>query len=510
MQVAMPPVRPKRTPVGMHPALMTAWARDLIKREALVRGAAVLLWEPSLNTPAVSEERIVVGVTTPVAVVAAAAGGGHGTKRKRDAGSAAAMTPAEALAKLRQISSGYTIDLVNRVPHPGVNQFPRDTFVAKYAALATDGPNLIKLANPRANGGTFYYSEDLMLFLLCPLCKTLREATTDNFTANQVNRDLAAWFAKMPPSFKLGGYGCNECWAQQSSVRDSTGDGLLKILGMKYPAIWKVYTDAEKEEIKAQYREDNGRELKSVPQSDSGLAYLRAKVDTPCPVSGVIMNDIKGHPFCVSVDSVNLQTEGEYDRSKKHALKDLQIVASFVNIRQVSTNIPNLALAYRCLYEDAIRAVLRMDGEEAAEELASVASPYPIVLMNLASDGVRTDKFQKVLKGGKRVPVPRDVPRFNNLETSDKVATFLRAKGMRCDTSGVVLCLRSGWNKAHLDRIDDADGHNTANVELKSALFMNRKKVSRKQFLELILAQKIVPVPDEARALFEADLRTFA
>jgi hypothetical protein len=90
MQVAVPPARAKRAPVGMNPALMTAWARDLITREALVRGTAVLVWEPTLNTPAVSGERTATGVTTPVAVVVADGGGAHGTKRKRahDAGSA--------------------------------------------------------------------------------------------------------------------------------------------------------------------------------------------------------------------------------------------------------------------------------------------------------------------------------------------------------------------------------------------------------------------------------------
>jgi hypothetical protein len=507
MQGAVPPARPKRTPVGMHPALRASWEQA---RKRVLTGTPVPAWAPP-DTPDVEEQRIIVVATRtmPVAVVAADAGGGRGTKRKRASEAVVSVAAAEALAKLRQNSSGYIIDLVNRVPHAGVNQFPRDTFVAKYAALATDGPNLIKLANPRANGRTFYYGEEGMLFLLCTLCKTLREATTDNFTANHVSGDRDKWFAKMPPQFQLGTHGCNACQAQKLSVRKSTGDGLLKANGSKYPAIWKVYTDAEKEEIKAKYRADNGgRELKRVPQSDSGLAYLRAKVGTICPVSGVIMNDIKGHPFCVSVDSVNLQTEGKYDLSVNHALKDLQIVAAFVNIQQVSTNIPNLALAFRSLYEAAIRAIMRMDGEEAAEELASVASPYPQVLQSLASDGVKTDKFRQVTKNGNRVWVPRAVPRRNNLETSDKVAAYLRAKGMRCATSGVVLCLRSGWNKAHMDRIDDADGHNTANVELKSVLFMNRKKVSRKQFLELILAQKVVPVPDEARALFEAKLRT--
>jgi hypothetical protein len=502
MQGAVPPARPKRTPVGMHPALRASWEQSQKKK---LRRTPVPAWVRP-NTPDVEEQRIIVGATTPVAVVAAAAGGGRGTKRKRDAGSAVSVEAAEALAKLRQNSSGYTIDLVNRVPYAGVNQFPRDTFAAKYAALAEDGQNLIKLANPRANTRTYYYSEEGMLFLLCTLCKTLREATTDNFSAAGVRGELAAWFAKMPPSFHLGTYGCNACHARQCSVRDSSGDGNLKHLGSKYPAIWKVYTDAEKEAIKEQYRENNGREHPKVPQNDRGLAYLRAKVGTACPVSGVVMNDLKGHPFCVSVDSMNLQTEGKYDRSKKHALEDLQIVAAFVNIRQVSTNIPNLTLAFRSLYEAAIRAVLRMDVDEAAEELASVASPYPQVLRNLASDGAKEDKFKLVMTGGKRVP--RDVPRRNNLETSDKVAAFLRAKGMRCATSNVVVCLRSGWNKAHLDRIDDADGHNTANVELKCVLFMGKQKVSRKQFLELILAQKIVAVPDEARALFEADLRT--
>jgi hypothetical protein len=508
MQGAVPLARPKRTPSGdtMHPALRASWEQAQKKgRETLLRGTPVLVWAPP-DTPDVEEQRIIVVATTPVAVVAAGVGGGHGTKRKRASEAVVSVAAAEALAKLRQISSGYTIDLVNRVPKAAVNQFPRDTFVAKYAALATDGPNLIKLANPRTNARTYYYSEDLMLFLLCPLCKTLREATTDNFTATHVMGDLDKWFAKMPPPFQLGTRGCNACFAPQSSVRDSTGDGLLKNNGRYYPAIFHVYTDAEKEAIKATYREENGRELSKVPQSDRGLAYLRAKVGTLCPVSGVVMNDLKGHPFCVSVDSTNLQTKGEYDQSKNHALKDLQIVAAFVNIQQVSTNIPNLALAFRSLYEGAISAVLGMDEDEAAEELASIASPYPQVLINLACHGVEADKFQQGTRNGKRVP--RDVPRFNNLETCAKVAAFLRAKGMRCATSGVVVCLRSGWDKAHLDRIDDADGHNTANVELKCVLFMGRTKVSRKQFLELILAQKVVPVPDEARALFEADLRT--
>ena len=104
--------------------------------------------------------------------------------------------------------------------------------------------------------------------------------------------------------------------------------------------------------------------------------------------------------------------------------------------------------------------------------------------------------------------VPRAIPRRNNLEKPEKVAAFLRAASMRCTTSGVVVVLESGWNKAHLDRIDDADGHNTDNVELKCALFSGRTKVTRKQYLEMLLSQPFVTVPDEARALVTTELLT--
>jgi hypothetical protein len=363
------------------------------------------------------------------------------------------------------------------------------------------------MTKSRANSRVYHF-DGRVLFLLCPLCDTFREATTDNFAANNVEGKPDEWFAKMPHAFVLGKHGCNECWAQKIFVKMSAGDNYLKTLGKEYPSIWKKYTDAEKEAIKANYRYENGRSLNCAPQSDKGLAYLRAHVGNRCPVSGVIMNDVKGDPYCVSVDSVKLQ-EGKYDPRKNHAKEDIRIVAAFVNIRQRDTQIPNLYEAFRCMFTASIRAVVGKDANEEAAVLSSIGSPYPQVLFNITGHGVETDAFQIVLKDGKRFRVPRAVPRRNDLETAAKVAAFLRAKRMRCATSGVVVCLQSGWNKAHLDRIDDADGHNTANVELKCALFMGRTKVSRKQYLEMILAQTSVPVPDEARELFEAELREY-
>lgn len=154
-------------------------------------------------------------------------------------------------------------------------------------------------------------------FLLCPLCNTFREATTDNFYASHVNGKPNEWFASMPHSYNLGAYGCNTCRAQQLLLKQSVGDEYLKVIGQNYPSIWHWYTNTE-------YREANGRELSRVPQSDSGLAYLRKAMLSPCPVSGTPLNGIKGSPFCVGVEaSVKLQ-EGPYDRWKDHELENIR------------------------------------------------------------------------------------------------------------------------------------------------------------------------------------------
>lgn len=438
-------------------------------------------------------------------------------KRPRPADDDAACQPppkrskaenaAEALAVLRRSIGNHSISYESYVPKKGKNQFSRHKFMEKFDGLVGDGPTLIALANALANARVYHYNEKLVLFLLCPLCDTFREATTDNFAASNVNGKTEEWFAKMPHLFYMGKRGCNSCHAQQMSVKVSDGDEYLKHLGAPYPAIWNWYTDAEKEAIKTKYREENGRDLKKVPRNDRGLAHLREHVGKRCPVSGVIMNDSKSDPFCVSIDSVKLQG-GAYDIHQNHSKEDIRIVAAFVNIRQTDTNIPDLNEAFRSMFAASIRAVLGKDTKKEAAALASVGRPYPPVICSLAGHGAQADQFQQDRRGGERVLIPRATPRRNDLETAAKVAAFLRDKRMRCATSGVVVGLKSGWNKAHLDRIDDADGHNKANVELKCALFMGRTKVSRKQYLKMILEQNAVFVPKLARKLFKAELRT--
>ena len=394
----------------------------------------------------------------------------------------------------------------SRERRAGGNQFPRAEFLEKFRNM--DDATLVKLANAKQR--TYHFEQAVgILYLLCTCCGKFLEATTDNFTATNVWGDKKKWFDSMPHTFQLGSNGCNACHARKAKERDSDGDNYLQSLGHRYPAIWHVYTEAEKEAIKAQYRAEHGREWSKVPQSDSGLAYLKSRIGQRCPISGAIMDGIKGSPFCVCVNSLVLQTS-KYDPEENHELHQIQIVATWVNVRQRDVGIPCLLTAFRHMFATINQAPRGQAPEVFARATESFgARSHGPLISHLASNGVKADKFKQVLRGGKIVWVPRETPRLNNLGTSAEVAAFLLSKGMRCATSGVVVTVtESAWNTAHLDRINDADGHNTDNVEVKCRLFMGRTKVSRKQFLEMFLHQTLEPASAEARTIVEAELAT--
>jgi hypothetical protein len=169
-------------------------------------------------------------------------------------------------------------------------------------------------------------------------------------------------------------------------------------------------------------------------------------------------------------------------------------VCAFANIRQGSTNIPDLRKAYATLYETMVADWLKTPEERMMEEdevIKTIENPIPLVICNVANSSKREDT-----KKGHEC----------DLKTSADVVVRLKAVRMRCHTSGVLLSAESGWNKVHGDRIDNALGHVDGNIEWKCALFMADYRLTRDQFLLGFLQQTRVAVPEAMRAQLESEL----
>ena len=380
----------------------------------------------------------------------------------------------------------YPVAQENWVPQKSANKRKREDFVAFWRGLTASDIEKLNTSKKR-----FYYLQHDILYLLCSVCEILKEATTDNFSANHVSRynGVDGWISHFPHLFKLGfGNGCNQCFAQKLSVRanDTDGDGHIRNIMGKFPELFETLTDQEKAAYASAYKERTGRTLSSVPKTDSGVRWLTAKLGGECWATGFTMlsKPVKGHPLNPSPNGLDIQEYGTYTTKKGHTPERTVAVCCFVNVAQGKTNIPNLQEAYTALYETMVADWWKTPEQRTKEEdevLQTIENPIPQVIWSVASHSLESDTE----KG-------RDC----DLKTGADVVVRLKAVRMRCHTTGVLLSAQSGWNKVHADRIDNAPGHVDGNMEWKCALFNNKTRLTRDQFFRGFLQQKRVAVPE--------------
>ena len=262
-----------------------------------------------------------------------------------------------------------------------------------------------------------------------------------------------------------------------------------------YPQLHVALTPEEKAAYASAYKARTGRTLAKVPQTDAGERWFTAHLGGECWATGFTMlaKPVKGHPFNPSPNGLDIQVEG-YSRKTGHAKDRTVAVCAFVNIRQGSTNIPDLQKAYITLYETMVADWLKTLEERATEEdevLKTIENPLPKVISHVAGNSLLHDTE----KG-----------RECDLRTGADVVVRLKAVRMRCHTTGVLMSAESGWNKVHADRIDDDIGHVDGNIEWKCALFMSNYRVTREQFLREFLKQTRVAIPAGMRAELEREV----
>jgi len=395
------------------------------------------------------------------------------------------------------LKPGQTIGPNKEKRQKGANSISREQFVSRFQNFTDKDRN--KMKKSKVVYFITFIAHLFMVYLLCPICKVFKEATTDNFAANNAGKKrggIAAWFKRFPHSFNLGAHGCNDCFAKKSKVRkdDVVGVGYIKNCIMKnYPQLHVALTDEEKEKVKADYKKRTGQTLKSVPQTDGGVGWYLANEALPCGVTGfkTIIRK-KGHPFSLSPNGLVLQTTG-YSQKTGHAPHETNGVRAFANIAQSRTNIPDLRAAFVLLYETIVADWKKTPEARAAEEEAAfktLENPFPQVIRNISVHSLLADRR----KG-----------RECALTSPAEVVKRVKAVRMRCHTTGVLMAAKSGWNKIHGDRIRNALGHVDGNIEWKCALFMSRYRLTRKQFLHGFLEQELVELPNEMRAELQAE-----
>jgi hypothetical protein len=387
---------------------------------------------------------------------------------------------------LLQEPGEYPVAKENWVAQNSANKREREDFVTVWRGLTAND-----IENLRALKKRFYYIQNGILYLLCSVCETLKEATTDNFCADGVSRynGMSGWFSHFPHWLKNGASGgCNQCFAQKASVRasDTDGDGYIRHIMHHYPELFETLTDEEKAAYASAFKESTGRTLSSVPRTDGGVRWLTAQLGGECWATGFTMLSklVKGHPLNPSPNGLDIQEHGTYTTKKGHTPERTVAVCSFVNIRQGTTKIPNLREAYMTLYETMVADWWKTPEQRRKEEdeaLLTIENPLPRVIRSVASSSLKEDN-----KKG------RDC----DLRTGEDVVVRLKDVRMRCHTTGVLLSAQSGWNKVHADRIDNAPGHIDGNLEYKCTLFNNNTRLTRDQFLRGFLQQKRVAIPE--------------
>ena len=382
----------------------------------------------------------------------------------------------------------------NSVPKKSKNQRPQADFVDKWGKLTASDLDKLKASN------AFYYILNAILYLLCPVCKVFKEATTNNFSSAHVSdyKGMDGWINHFPHSFKLGTFGCRQCWAQKRSVdnNNTDGDGYIRAIMNPYAELHVALTAEEKAAYASAYKARTGQTLKLVPETDGGKRWFTDHLGKECWATGFTMlsKPVKGHPFNPSPNGLDIQVGG-YSAKKGHAKDRTVAVCAFANVQQGATNIPNLQNAYITLYETMVADWLKTLEERATEEdevLKTIENPLPKVISHIASNSLEND----TLKG-----------RACDLKTGADVVMRLKAVRMRCHTTGVLMSAESGWNKVHADRIDNDIGHVDGNIEWKCALFNNRTRLTREQFLRGFLQQMRVAIPDAMRAQLESELK---
>jgi hypothetical protein len=380
----------------------------------------------------------------------------------------------------------YAVAEENWVAKKSANQRKREDFVAVWRGLTANDIEKLHASKKR-----FYYIQNGILHLLCSVCEILKEATTDNFTADQVSRynGIYGWFIHFPHWFvNCSSRGCNRCYAQKASVRDSDtdGDGYIRHIMLHYPELFETLTDEEQAAYSSVYKKRTGRTLSKVPKTDGGVRWFTAQLGGECWATGFTMlsKPVKGHPLNPSPNGLDIQEHGTYSKKKGHSPERTVAVCRFANIPQGNKKIPNLREAYTTLYETMVADWWKTPEQRWKEEddaLQTLENPIPRVIISVASSSLKEDN-----KKGREC----------DLKTGADVVARLKAVRMRCHTTGVLMAAQSGWNKVHADRIDNAFGHIDGNMEWKCTLFMGPDRLTRDCFLLGFLQQKRVAVPE--------------
>ena len=339
---------------------------------------------------------------------------------------------------------------------------------------------------------------DGVVYEQCALCKVEKIRTTDNFTANTVGGDIEAWFAKYASGCEqlhnTPSYPCNVCHAAKLSVKnnDMVGDGYIRHMMTKFPQLHEVLTAEER----AAYKASNPT-CKTLPSTDGGVRYYMSQLELDCHVTGgtVMYAREKGHPLALSMNRMDVRAPDEpVDNGQNHTRENTRGAYYFSNVPQGMKNrrtglytpyITDLSAAWTQTWVGVAANYMKTAQELFDEELAAIAAPEQrMIICSMANHARDADAAKN---------------RKNDMPTK-RLRECLHECRMRCHTSHLLMEVKSGARKVHMDRILDEVGHIMTNVEFKIFLFSNRAKISRKLFLQIFLSQKRVPLSDEVCA----------
>ena len=377
------------------------------------------------------------------------------------------------------------------------NRIAQQRFLDKWKANPPADPTEARLAKS-------WCVRDGAVYERCVRCGVEKMRTTDNFTADHVGGGIEAWFAKDASGCEQlrndSSRSCKVCHAGKMAVRrnDMIGEGYIKHMMKNYLQLHEVLTAEEQ----ADYKKANATCTK-LPSTDGGVRYWRAQLELECHVTGGTVRyvQVKGHPMAMTMNRMDVRASDEpVDNGQNHTRENTRGAYYFTNVVQGQTNwrtglytpyITDLSAAWTQSWHGVAANYMKTAQELFEEEKAAIAAPeQPGIIRTVANGATRNDAAKY---------------RENDMSTERLRACLLECR-MRCHTSHLLMEVKSGARKVHMDRIDDDIGHIRTNVEFKIFLFSNPAKLSRKQFLQIFLSQRRVPLSDEVRAKAQKDV----
>jgi hypothetical protein len=335
------------------------------------------------------------------------------------------------------------------------------------------------------------YRIDGKIFMMCVVCKEVKERTTENFYPDYNGKNFETSRAGHECLKNSPLKPCIRCQAMQNCEFYRNQDGFVyrlvaqhKSTGLTIEWFYEILNQ----------------------QHDVG------------PISGQKLQLVPS-----ALNSVGIHA---HDNDKEHTPDNCFLEIQSLNVPQHEA-IPCLFCAWKQLYNCILHQYMFPKEQDNSKHLEYVRSQYFVSVIDLNITGYganpqfyeqqrRRRHFPSILRSAiqnhinhdikkKRFELPRNIPRKEYLKiVYDNSIQQLEKQSWRCAYSNVNLTIANIWTRFSFVRIDDDLPHFTQLGELTNIVFICRslntpKKLSKEIIMDMLLHQNLLPIPEYIR-----------